>query len=71
VIGAEQQVTVPKVVGVKVETASKNLAKTGFTTGTVTERASDMVGVVLEQDPEPGKEVPPSTPVNLVVGRKG
>ena len=61
----------PKVVGLKVASARATLAKIGLTLGTVTERASDTVGVVLEQDPEAGKELPPGAPINLVVGRQG
>jgi len=68
VIGAAKQVTVPKLVGLKVEVARRILTKIGVTVGTVNEREAEEAGVVLEQDPEAEKEVPLGTPVNLVVG---
>jgi hypothetical protein len=70
VIGAAKQVTVPKLVGLKVETARRTLKKVGLSVGTVKERASEKAGVVLEQDSAAEKEVPLGTPVNLVVGRQ-
>jgi PASTA domain len=69
VIGVDKQVTVPKLVGLKVETARRTLKKAGLTVGTVKERTSDKAGVVLEQDAAAEKEVPLGTPVHLVVGR--
>jgi hypothetical protein len=71
VIGADKLVTVPKVVGLKLDSARGTLAKIGLNLGKVTEQASQTVGIVLAQDPDAGKEVPPGTPVNLVVGRQG
>jgi beta-lactam-binding protein with PASTA domain len=65
----DKQVTVPKLVGLKVETARRTLKKAGLTVGTVKERTSDKAGVVLEQDAAAEKEVPLGTPVHLVVGR--
>lgn len=69
VIGVAKQVAAPDVVGQKLELARRVLTKAALTVGTVNERTSEQVGVILEQDPQAGKEVPPGTPVNLVVGK--
>jgi serine/threonine-protein kinase len=68
VIGVPSQVKVPNLVGQKADVARGALAKSELTVGKVTERDSERSGVVLEQDPEAEKEVPPGTPVNLVIG---
>lgn len=67
-IGVAKQILVPKVVGLKLKSARNKLRGSGLTVGTIKRRVSDRVDVVLDQDPEAGREVTVSTPVNLVVG---
>jgi hypothetical protein len=62
------KIKVPNVVGLKLNSARKKLRGSGLTVGTIKKRVSEMFDVVLEQDPEAGREVTVSTPVNLVVG---
>jgi hypothetical protein len=69
VIGTARLVAVPKAVGLKVEAARETIAKAGLTVGAARERVSEQPGLVMEQDPEGGKEVPAGTPINLVVGK--
>lgn len=70
VIGVEKQVTVPQLVGLKVQAARSTLKKAGLAVGRVNEQASEKAGVILEQDLKVGKEVPLGTPVHLVVGKR-
>ena len=69
VIGVAKPVPVPKVVGLRFEAARERLLAAGLTLGTVKEQDGEPPGFVLEQSPEAGEEVPPGTPVHLVVSR--
>jgi serine/threonine-protein kinase len=68
-IGVARLVTVPNVIGLKVEAARETIARAGLAFGVARERESDRPGLVLEQDREGGKELPAGTLVNVVVGR--
>ncbi|GKT07110.1 PASTA domain-containing protein [Desulforhabdus sp. TSK] len=68
-IGVARMVTVPNVIGLKVEAARETIARAGLAFGVARERESDRPGLVLEQDREGNKEVPAGTLVNVVVGR--
>jgi serine/threonine-protein kinase len=68
-IGVARLVTVPNVIGLKVEAARERVARAGLAFGVARERDSDRPGLVLEQDREGNKEVPAGTLVNVVVGK--
>jgi hypothetical protein len=70
VIGSAEQVKVPKLVSIKLQSAREKIKESGLKLGSVTKRESPDVDVVLEQDPEAEKEVPIGTAVNLVVGQQ-
>jgi PASTA domain-containing protein len=70
VIGVAEQVKVPKLVGMKLQSAREKIKESGLRLGSVTMRESRQVDVVLEQDPEAEKEVSIGTAVNLVVGQQ-
>jgi len=58
---------VPNLVGLNVEAAKLLIGTSGLTVGAIEDRhAKDPVGMVLEQDPKPGR-VRKGNPVNLVV----
>ena len=60
---------VPDQTGMNQEEAEQALTDMGLAVGDITYEYSDTVpaGTVIGQDPPPGTEVPPGTPVNLVV----
>lgn len=64
----EDDVEVPRVTGIKLNSARRKLSRYNVELGNVEYRPSDTAGVVLEQDPGEGERVQPGTPVNLVVG---
>lgn len=62
------KVRVPDVEGIARETAVKSLRKSGFVIGKVKEKESRKErGMVLDQDPEPGKERRPGSRVDLEI----
>lgn len=62
---------VPTVIGVTQDSATKTLTDAQLTVGTVTDAFDEKVaaGIVLQQDPAPGKEFRANTKVNLVVSK--
>jgi hypothetical protein len=69
VIGVAEQVEVPEVKGLTAEEAGRKLQGSGLIVGQVSLRPDERVGIVLDQDPLAGEQVPPGAAVNLVVGR--
>ena len=66
-IGVTETVKVPKLVGVKENTARRRISESNLTVGKVRTEVGSRPGFVLEQDPEQGKEVPAGTAVDLVI----
>jgi beta-lactam-binding protein with PASTA domain len=66
---SNSDLTIPDVVGLGVDAAEIVLLSNGFALGNLTTAASDIVpvGVVSAQDPPAGAQVPPFTPINLVI----
>ncbi|HUY65271.1 MAG TPA: Stk1 family PASTA domain-containing Ser/Thr kinase [Acidimicrobiales bacterium] len=59
---------VPSVIGQSQNVASNTLGQQGFILGNVTSQSSPQpAGVVISQNPGPGTQVPPNTPVDIVV----
>lgn len=69
VASAQQNATVPNVVGLTQEEAQEELAEEGLAVGTITEAYSATVpaGVVISQDPAAGVVRPTGSPVALTV----
>lgn len=65
----EETFPVPFVVGLDIEVARQQIEAQGLTVGAVTKRADPdrAAGIVLEQSPQPGVQVPAGTAVDLVV----
>ena len=70
VVGVDEQVTVPDVVGMRIEAATKTLQESGLSVGQVSQVRDDQVHIVLSQEPEAGTLVPGGTPIGLVIGRR-
>ncbi|GIU92781.1 MAG: serine/threonine-protein kinase PknB [Acidimicrobiia bacterium] len=69
VSSGEERFGVPFVIGMDLETARQRIEEQGFTVGQITERADpdEPEGTVLDQNPQPGAQVPAGTPIDLVV----
>lgn len=68
VAAGEEQAVVPELVNRTLEEAQTVLADAGLATGRIVEEPSDArPGLVLDQDPPAGEEVPAGTPVDLLV----
>ena len=66
-----QMVTVPSLVGLRLEQAVEQLGKVQLIQGTVQRRVVDQpAGTVIAQAPEPGKQAPPESRIDLVVADK-
>ena len=70
VIAVSGNVKVPKVIGIKLVSARKKIAKHGFTIGKINYRASPDIGIVLAQKPKAGTEAVAGSAVGLVVGKE-
>lgn len=66
----DEGVVVPKVTGLKLNSARRKLADSSLELGKVEKRPSDKVDVVLEQHPKKGEHVDAGTAVNVVVGKQ-
>jgi serine/threonine-protein kinase len=69
VSGTQSEVSVPSVLGQSPATAGSHLTEAGLNVGSQTSACSSQFqsGVVAAQNPSPGVNVQPNTPVNLVV----
>jgi len=64
-----RNVIIPSVINMTGDDANQQLQQSGLSIGNVTQADSDQIiaGNVISQTPPPGKKVPRSTPVNLVI----